>query len=94
MEINLVVIMFFAEKISLTNKHSYRQKLSSHIWDLKKRKMDHTIRWKLVDRAKPYSPVSGKCQHCIKENNYILFHPNMASLNSRSETVGKKNPSY
>ena len=59
--------------------------LSSQIWDFKKRKIGHTIKWKLVDCAKRYSPLSRKCQLCVKEILYILFHPNMANLNSRSD---------
>ena len=74
-----------------THKNSFKDpeanqtSLSNHIWDLKKRKIEHSISWKLVDRAQHFSPVSGKCQLCIKEKLYILFHQEMASLNSKNE---------
>ena len=72
-------------KNSFKDPEANQTSLSNHIWDLKKRKIEYSVSWKLVDRGKPYSPVSGKCQLCIKEKYYILFHPEMASLNSKSE---------
>ena len=72
-------------KNSFKDPDANQTSLSNHIWDLKSKKMDHSVTWKLVDRGKPFSPVSGKCQLCIKEKFYILFHPEMASLNSKSE---------
>ena len=72
-------------KNSFKDPEANQTSLSTHIWDLKKRKIEYSVTWKIVDRANPYSPVSGKCQLCIKEKFYILFHPEMASLNSKSE---------
>ena len=72
-------------KNSFKDPEANQTALSSQIWDLKKRKIGHTITWKLVDCVNPYSPLSRKCQLCVKEILYILFHPNMASLNSISE---------
>ena len=70
---------------SFNNPEANQTSLSNHIWDLKKKNLDYRVSWKLIDRAKPYSPVTGKCQLCIKEKFYILFYPEMATLNSKSE---------
>ena len=63
--------------------------LSNHIWELKSKGLDPVntgaISWKMIDRGRPFSPVSGVCQLCLKEKFYILHHPEMATLNKRSE---------
>ena len=59
--------------------------LSSHIWELKDRGVDHTINWKILDRAPPYNPVSKKCPLCLKEKFYIMYQPASSTLNKRNE---------
>ena len=66
--------------------------LSRHIHKLKKKGFNPTwnppnpdVTWKLIDRGKSFTPVTGVCQLCIKEAFYILFRPELAKLNSRSE---------
>jgi hypothetical protein len=59
--------------------------LSKHIWDLKRKNIKYELGWEMVDRAKPFSPVTGVCALCIKEKYYIMFRPNQANLNSRNE---------
>jgi hypothetical protein len=70
---------------SFKNEEINQTSLSKHILDLKTQKMDYTVGWTLVDRAKPFSPVSNVCALCIRENFYIMFRPTLADLNSRSE---------
>ena len=41
--------------------------------------------WKMIDRGKSYSCVTEVCQLCVKEAFYILFKPDLAQLNHRSE---------
>ena len=57
--------------------------LSGHIWKLKENNTDHTVTWKILEKAQPYSPTPGKCNLCTKEKAYIAYtHP---SLNKRRE---------
>ena len=57
--------------------------LSEHIWKLKESNADHTVTWKILEKAQPYSPTTGKCNLCTTENAYIAYtHP---SLNKRRE---------
>ena len=80
----------FKSRLS-THKHSFinpnanQTSLSKHILNLKNEGIEPTVTWKIIDRGKSYSPVSGVCQMCVKEAFYILFRPEMAELNSRSE---------
>ena len=56
-----------------TTSFKYKEKanstmLSSHIWDLKNQKIDFEITWKILEIAKHFSPVTGLCNLCRKEN--------------------------
>ena len=42
-------------------------------------------RWTPIARARPYNPVNGKCNLCLTEKWFIMFRPEGASLNQRSE---------
>jgi hypothetical protein len=44
--------------------------------------------WKIISRAKPFDPGTGVCRLCIREKYFIIFKPNMATINSRSEIGG------
>ena len=57
--------------------------LSEHIWKLKENNTDHTVTWKILEKAQPYTPTTGKCNLCTTEKAYIAYtHP---SLNKRRE---------
>ena len=59
--------------------------LSSYIWDLKDQNTPYEIRWDLVRRANPFSPVTRKCDLCIAEKLEIIYNPGLATLNKRNE---------
>ena len=59
--------------------------LSRFAWDLKRKNKNFEITWKILDRGEPFSPVSGRCELCLKEKFYILFRPESADINSRDE---------
>ena len=59
--------------------------LSKHIHELKNKGIEPKITWKILDRAKSYSPVTDVCHLCNKEAYYIIFEPHLAELNSRTE---------
>ena len=72
------------------HKHSFisednQTSLSKHVKKLKDKNTNYELSWKLVAKAKPFSPVSGTCNLCIKEKIYIFFKPEMATLNDRNE---------
>ena len=75
-----------------THKHSFSNStrrhvtaLSKHIWQLKDNNINYTISWKIIAHARPYSTASKTCNLCLTEKYFILFKPEMSTLNSRNE---------
>ena len=66
-------------------KYSHETTLSQHIWKLNKSGIKFTLKWKMLNRAGTFSPVTNVCQLCTREKYLIIFKPEMASLNSRNE---------
>ena len=62
--------------------------LSKHIWKLQDQNVQYEISWKIVSRARPFNHVTGVCNLCIREKYFIIFKPEMASLNLRDEIAG------
>ena len=48
--------------------------LSEHIWKLKQNNADHTVTWKILEKAQPYSPTTGRCKLCTTEKAYKCLH--------------------
>ena len=67
------------------NENANHTTLNKHIWVLKNQKITHTNDWKIIARSKAYNPYNGQCRLCNKENYFIMFNPEGASLNARSE---------
>ena len=63
--------------------------LSSYVWKMKDQDLAPVVKYKIVGRAKAYSPVSGKCRLCTLEKLFIAKSDEMVSLNMRSEISGK-----
>ena len=72
--------------------------LADYIWDLQcpdtcyergeeecDQSIDYDITWRILARAPGYNPVTGMCRLCLKESFLILFHPETASLNKKTE---------
>ena len=66
-------------------KYMHKSTLSTHIWKLKNENTNFTTNWSLVDRATKFNPTTRKCRLCLKEKWYIMFKPQTATLNERSE---------
>ena len=61
---------------------------SNHIWDLKDENIQFSITWQVLEKSKSFNPISLQCLLCLSEATQILTKPNLATLNSRSETYG------
>ena len=59
--------------------------LSKHTWDLKDRKLNYEIKWSKVKQARSYSNISKKCNLCLWEKFFIIYKPEMSTLNHRNE---------
>ena len=77
---------FANHKQSFRNEaYSNQTELSKHVWQLKKAKVDYTIRWKILDRPQSYSNVTKRCKLCTLEKFYIICKQKLATLNKRTE---------
>ena len=47
--------------------------------------IDYEVTWKILARGPGYNPITGMCQLCLKESFLLLFHPETASLNKKTE---------
>ena len=72
-------------KQTIKDESKQQTSLSNFTWDLKRKNKNFEITWKILDRGEPFSPVSGRCELCLKEKFYILFRPESADINSRDE---------
>ena len=63
--------------------------LSAYVRKLKRDNIPHNINWGIVKRAAPFNPITKICRLCISEKYHILFHPEDATLNQRSEFFSK-----
>ena len=59
--------------------------LSNHIWTLKNKGIEYKISLKIIDRGKTFNSVSRICQLCTLEKYYLLFKPEICSLNTNDE---------
>ena len=79
---------FYGHNSDFNNKSNTGTKLSQHIWDLKDNNVPYETKWSILAKAKTFNPVTKRCRLCLKEVFFILFKPETASLNARSEVFG------
>ena len=79
---------FGGHKSSFTHKKRRNETtLSNHIWELKDSSQNYTLSWKILAKAQPYSNITGVCQLCTREKYFIIFKPELGTLNSRNELL-------
>ena len=66
-------------------KRSNNTAVSKHVWALKDQNKPFTISYKFLKKSHPFNPISGKCMLCLDEKYLILFNPEGATLNLRTE---------
>ena len=69
------------------NKNNKRNSttLSQHVWELKDSGTNFNLSWNIVQNASSFNHSTGKCRLCNTEKLLIMFNPEGATLNSRSE---------
>ena len=60
-------------------------KLSEYIWSLKDQNIPYSLKWEMVRRAQPFSPIAKKCDLCVAEKFEIIYKSKTATLNKRHE---------
>jgi len=61
--------------------------LSSYVWSLKDNNIQYVIEWTILKHAKSYNKSSKVCNLCNLEKYYILFRPELATLNKRNDLI-------
>ena len=59
--------------------------LSQYIWKLKDNNTEYLINWKILARGRGYNQSTKSCRLCLLEKHFIMFEPEGASLNRRTE---------
>jgi hypothetical protein len=59
--------------------------LSKYVWGLKDLGTPYNISWKIIGRGRGFNPTTRSCQACLKEKYLIMFRPEGATINARSE---------
>ena len=70
----------------LHTEKRHQTELSKYIWTLKDKNTPHTITWRIIRRAQPYSPLTNRCNLCLWEKFYIITAKSN-NLNSRTELI-------
>ena len=79
---------FYGHNGNINNKDQTGTKLSQYIWYLKDNNIPYDTKWSILKKAKTFNPVTKKCRLCLMEVYCILYKPESASLNSRTEVFG------
>ena len=67
------------------NQNRKRTYLSKFIWKLKRGNIHYEISWKLLQKCPSFNPSTKTCKLCLQEKYLIMFRPEGATLNRRSE---------
>ena len=79
---------YYGHNSSFNNREAKQTSLSRHCWKLKDDNIQFERNWTILAHAKAYNPVTKVCRLCLKEVYHILYKPETASLNSKSEVFG------
>ena len=66
--------------------HKSGTRLSRYCGNLEARNIPYSIKWDIICETKvAFNPLNGYCKLCTMEKYYIMFKPEDATLNLRSE---------
>ena len=63
-------------------------RLSHHIGDLFFNNTPHTLNWSILAQKEHFSPVTNFCRLCNEEKVFIIYHPEISTINLRNELYG------
>ena len=59
--------------------------LSKHIWKLKDKNIQYSLKFKQLAKAPAFNPVTNICRLCLTEKYFLMFKSGGANINHRSE---------
>ena len=75
----------YEHRSDINNEDREGTGLSELVWKLKNAHTPHNISWKIISKCAPFNPTSRSCPLCLREKFFIMFEPEGATLNHRSE---------
>ena len=75
----------YEHRTDFNNRSRKGTRLSKHVWSLKSQKIPYTVSWEILAKAPSFNPATKTCKLCLKEKWFIMFRPEGATLNHRSE---------
>ena len=83
-EMVTVFLRYYSEECK-TFQISFKKKDVMYVWHLKDHNVSYNLKWSVVARGSDFNPATGICRVCLLEKFFIMFKPEGASLNQRSE---------
>ena len=85
---NKFKLRYYNHKASFNHREKENStELSKYIWKLKDQNISYNIKWKIITKAKAFNRATKQCRLCLAEKFYIIFQPELSSLNERRELV-------
>ena len=71
----------------MNERYKHATELSKYIWSLRDKSIPYNIKWRKVKQARSYSNISKRCNLSLWEKYFIIYKPDMSTLNNRSELI-------
>ena len=72
-------------KSIVNEKYKHETCLSSYVWNLKENGNNFKINWSIIERATTFSPVTQRCNLCLREKYHLIINTDLYKINSRNE---------
>ena len=69
-------------------RHRQGTALAKHIWRLKDKNEEYSVKWSIFRRCAPYMCGSRKCDLCLTEKAAIILADPRTLINKKSEILG------
>ena len=76
---------YYEHRADMRDRKRNGTSLSNYIWTLKNSNTPYDLKWKLIAKRPSFNPTTKTCQLCLQEKYCIIFKPEGASLNDRTE---------
>ena len=63
--------------------------LSTKYWSMREEGREPEVRWEILRKSRPYTPVTGRCNLCCEEKAAITMADAGRTLNRRNEIMGR-----
>ena len=81
----------YSNHMKSNNHKKYQNEtcLSSYIWKIKENGKSFILKWEIIERGTLFSPVTMRCNLCLKERYHLIFKTDSCTINNRNEFATK-----